>query len=309
MEYICPDYYQHFRCIAGACRHNCCIGWEIDIDADTLAYYDKVGGALGERLRRCISREGDAHFVLGEGERCPFLNGENLCDLIIRLGEEHLCGICAEHPRFHNELPGRVESGIGLCCEEAGRLILGRKEPMRLVISGEQETEDPIVALRDEMMAVLQNRREHISARVERLLTLSGGNVGGRTLSQWAEFLLTLERLDGEWTKLLEALRDRGDGLDLAGFDCYMAERETEYEQLLVYFLYRHGANAVGEWDFGARCGFAALGYMIIHALGAMQWREKGTFSFADQVELARLFSSEIEYSDENLEILLDELC
>ena len=34
MRIIAPDYYREFHCIADKCRHSCCIGWEIDIDAD-----------------------------------------------------------------------------------------------------------------------------------------------------------------------------------------------------------------------------------------------------------------------------------
>ena len=39
-----PDYYPLFHCIADRCRHNCCIGWEIDVDGDSLAAYDQIGG-------------------------------------------------------------------------------------------------------------------------------------------------------------------------------------------------------------------------------------------------------------------------
>ena len=48
---VYPDYYPQFHCIAERCRHNCCIGWEIDIDAGTLSAYRAMDGALGERLR------------------------------------------------------------------------------------------------------------------------------------------------------------------------------------------------------------------------------------------------------------------
>ena len=75
-----------------------------------------------------------------------------------------------------------------------------------------------------------------------------------------------------------------------------------------MYFIYRHLANAVDEVDFSARVAFAVLGYEILRMLGAVIWTETGEFSFEQQVELARLFSSEIEYSDENLDILLDQL-
>ena len=31
-----PNYYDKFKCIADRCKHSCCIGWEIDIDDDTM---------------------------------------------------------------------------------------------------------------------------------------------------------------------------------------------------------------------------------------------------------------------------------
>ena len=29
---VYPDYYKKFNCKKEKCRHNCCVGWEIDID-------------------------------------------------------------------------------------------------------------------------------------------------------------------------------------------------------------------------------------------------------------------------------------
>ena len=63
---------------------------------------------------------------------------------------------------------------------------------------------------------------------------------------------------------------------------------------------------SVHEILIAVMAAFAALGFVLLRAMGAMIYKEQGAFSFEDQVELARLFSSEIEYSDENLDILLD---
>ncbi len=52
-----PAYCESFRCIAGACRDSCCIGWEIDIDPETAAFYDRVEGELGARLHAGMSQE------------------------------------------------------------------------------------------------------------------------------------------------------------------------------------------------------------------------------------------------------------
>ena len=43
-----PSYYKAFRCIGSDCTENCCIGWEIDVDEDSLAYYETVPGDFGD---------------------------------------------------------------------------------------------------------------------------------------------------------------------------------------------------------------------------------------------------------------------
>ena len=93
MKIVYPDYYPDFSCIADRCNHSCCIGWEIDIDQDALTRFQSAEGPMGQRLKENISLEGEPHFILGEDERCPFLNEKGLCDLILYGGEEILCQI------------------------------------------------------------------------------------------------------------------------------------------------------------------------------------------------------------------------
>lgn len=303
---VAPDYYKDFHCIAGACQHSCCIGWEIDIDPETADYYRNLTGELGKRLRGGIAWEETPHFILRKGERCPFLNRDNLCDIILELGEEHICEICTDHPRFRNELPGRLEIGIGLCCEEAARLIICRQSPVTLDIQGEEETEDELVELRDRVIAMLQERSKSIPQRVDDVLKLCGASLPNWTLGEWAQRLMELERLTEEWSDLLVQLRDGWSTADFSGFDHYMENRQTEYEQFLVYLIYRHMANGFDEWEGAARACFAAFGYELLRAMGAVLWTKTGTFKMERQIELARLFSSELEYSQENLDTILD---
>ena len=35
-----PDFYDSFKCRAGECTDSCCIGWEIDIDDETMRKYE-----------------------------------------------------------------------------------------------------------------------------------------------------------------------------------------------------------------------------------------------------------------------------
>ncbi len=302
---VFPQYYSAFRCVGGSCRHSCCIGWDIGIDAESLARYAAVSGEFGDRLRAAIDSK-NAQFITNRDGRCPLLNSCGLCDIQLQLGESYLCDICAAHPRFFNELPDRVEGGLGLCCEEAARLILTTEEPLSLCCSGSGAVHDDIIALRDELLSLLRDRTRDIPERMAAMLARCGTAWPPRAPAARADRLLSLERLDPAWTRQLLLLRDTA--ADVAAFDRHMQSRQTEYEQLLSYFVYRHVANAATVSGAAARAAFAALGYSILHALGAALYTATGTFSVRDHCELARAFSAEIEYSDENFYILLEEL-
>lgn len=51
MKFIKPNFYDAFHCTAAACSDTCCAGWEIDVDPDTVEYYENLEGELGDRLR------------------------------------------------------------------------------------------------------------------------------------------------------------------------------------------------------------------------------------------------------------------
>ncbi|MBQ8904241.1 MAG: flagellin lysine-N-methylase, partial [Oscillospiraceae bacterium] len=87
-----PSYCRDFRCSAGECSDSCCIGWEIDIDDKTAGYYMDVKGEFGEKLRNNIQKGSPCSFIL-QNERCPFLNENNLCEIILNIGEDKLCHI------------------------------------------------------------------------------------------------------------------------------------------------------------------------------------------------------------------------
>lgn len=305
MQCVEPNYYKHFRCKAGECAHNCCIGWDIEIDRKTADFYRSVDGSMGERLKENIDFLKQPHFKLGKYERCPFLNDENLCDIIIEFGEERLCDICKKHPRFINELPNRVEIGVGLCCEAAAELVLSQKESVKLVSDGEMQTDDEIIILRDRVIALLQNREKSIKGRISDMLTLCDTNMP-YTTSQLTRLFLSLERLDSGWTDILNMVLKNSDTADFNGFDSYMKDRQSELEQFLVYLAFRHLANATDLESFAARVAFVAASYCLIRAIGTAFFSENGSFDFDAYSNVVRMFSAEIEYSDENLYILID---
>ena len=317
-----PHYYSSFRCIASACQHSCCIGWEIDVDPAALARFDAVQGSMGDRLRASIDREADPPcFILTEGERCPFLNQSGLCDLICELGEDTLCHICADHPRFRNILPDRVELGLGLCCEAAAKLILEQTEPFSVVeLAPEQaarerhafdeaeeldEVTASLLEWREELLSVLQDRSTPLSDRIRRATAVCGIDWEG-TCGLFASYreisalLRDMERLDPTWDAYLDVLET------LTEDPHRELDRETDvsYENLICYFLYRYMTADATYWPEAhrTRAAFAVLCAVIIHAIH----RATGGGDLDSLCEIARMFSSEIEYSEENMERLTD---
>lgn len=143
MRYIKPDYYDDFKCVAGACPDTCCAGWQIMIDEDSLEYYGEVQGEFGKRLRNSIDwQEGAFYQCKG---RCAFLNREDLCDIYTQLGEAALCHTCTNYPRHTEEYEGLRELSLSLSCPIAARMMLEQKrfpEFMELTDDAEEELEE-----------------------------------------------------------------------------------------------------------------------------------------------------------------------
>lgn len=286
MRYIRPDFYDEFKCLADKCCHSCCIGWEIDIDVDSLDYYMELDGEIGRQLRENIEHEPEPHFRLCENERCPFLEKNGLCRLINEFGEESLCDICAEHPRFYNYFDDREEMGLGLCCEEAARLLLEGTGSLKLIAEGGSLENDEI--MREELFELLSNPDKSL---IDRFSDICPGQKEKADLTHWAEFLLSLERLDDSWTDKLLQLQNNANTADMAA-----ALEHDRYMRLCQYFIYRHLLTAD---DYSLMLEFCILATKVIAALDAITGFD---------IENTRLFSSEIEYSDENIALILEEI-
>ena len=289
MNLVMHDYFEQFNCIADRCKHNCCIGWEIDIDDDTLEKYACVSGELGHRLKTNISLDENAHFVLSN-ERCPFLNECGLCDIITQIGEEYLCQICTDHPRFRNYFDNRVEIGLGICCEEAARLILSNKNKVCLNFN---DSNDEFFVFRQSVFEILQNRDISIDERLYHMLMFCGASENKKSILDWVAFFRKLERLDDSWDSMLDSIED--------GVEYLPKKFDIVFEQLAIYFVYRHFAN----FDISACASFVCLSVKFIRAICASILLREKSLSVLDIAEVARMYSSEIEYSYENLDVIL----
>ncbi len=290
-----PNYYQKFRCIADKCQHSCCIGWEIDIDEDTLDFYEAIEGKKYKYIKDSISYEGAPHFELLKGDRCPHLRDDGLCRIICDFDEGALCDICADHPRFRNFYENFTEEGLGLCCEEAARIILTQEEPFEIKtdLSKATDEEKHFFSLRDKVFGIIQDRGKNIKERFSTLAKEFGFEFSF-SLSDLCEKFLALERLDNSWTDVLEELK--GFKLDEKNFETHF---QLPLENAACYFVFRHLADAQEGRDYALVIKFVLSACYILGAL----WQNG-----KDMIDSARMFSAEVEYSEENMAKILKEL-
>ncbi len=295
------NYNKDFSCIAGKCKHNCCIGWQIDIDKKTLSSYQ----VLKEKdVRFDDNSFCNNTFRLDDALRCPFLDGDNLCHIIKNYGEKTLCKTCKTHPRFKNFFTGVIETGLGLYCEEATRIILSSKEKMKLVLIKDDENaprlsgfERKSLRFRNKVITILQNRKIPIKERLSLLNRTCDIDLERKALPDWIRVFCGLEKLrinDFSFDNIPKT--DKFAEIE-SGF-------ELEFEQILCYLTFRHLSRAIDMLDLRVRLAFILLCFNMINHIFSI----KENKDLATLVEVCRFFSSEIETSDDNIFALLNEI-
>lgn len=177
MKIRVPHFYDDFSCTGNECPDTCCIGWLIEIDDDAYGRFMKMEGEFGERVRNSIvTREDGRFFALNQDGRCTFLNEENLCEMVIKMGEKSLCSLCDNYPRVGVDFGELRELCLSMSCPEAARQILSSEAPICFgewnkeeKVQGTDYTEDVIfqslLEARDVLFGILQNRKLTVRER------------------------------------------------------------------------------------------------------------------------------------------------
>lgn len=291
MKLRAPEYYKHFKCIADKCSHSCCVGWEIDVDPSAAEKYASLTDGYGATIAKSIEWGDTPHFKLCENDRCPHLDERGLCRIISNLGEDYLCHICREHPRFYNDTPHGKEVGIGMSCEEAARLILSSDGYLNIEEIGEADDEenefffDPL-PLRERIYSLLSDRSLPYS---QRLQAISDGHEISLDVIDRHSLIGSLEYLDEGHKALFSDFSSE--------FDT-PKELDLPLERALAYFIYRHCSSAWDEEEFRAALGFSLFCERLICSLSV---------SGVNTYEAARIVSEELEYSEDNTERIKNE--
>lgn len=175
MEYLYPDYYKEFECLAGQCPDTCCAGWQIVIDGKSMKKYMHQKGPFGNRLKNSIDTK-EQSFCRYDN-RCAFLNEDNLCDICLEMGEAYLCNTCAQYPRHTEEYENVRELSLSLSCPKAASMILNRREKTEFVTQIREMKEEnypdfdfflytKLVDVRRLLLDIIQNRELSFANRM-----------------------------------------------------------------------------------------------------------------------------------------------
>ena len=300
MKHYHFNYNEKFKCIAEKCKHNCCIGWDIAIDKKSLDFYKTLEG---EDSRFSTPYLNGKSFTM-KNMRCVFLDDDNLCHIIKNYGEKSLCKTCKTHPRFKNFFTGITETGLGLYCEHACKIILQQKNKMRLdLIKTDNKPiclsafEKRVLAFRKKVINIIQNRKLTLEDRLNELEQLSKIDLNKITYLEWQDFFNKLEKLPNN--NMSYSIVNKAEGfLPLA------SEYQLQLEQLLSYLAFRHLSRGIDFLDLNVRLAFVCLSLKMINQLFCLAQEQ----SLNSLIEVCRFYSAEIETNDDNIFNILNKL-
>ncbi|MCR5147244.1 MAG: flagellin lysine-N-methylase [Clostridia bacterium] len=335
MKLRMPEYYRNFKCIADKCKDSCCsAGWEIDIDDETMNKYESVEGTFGAKLKRSICcTDGTYHFILDRDNNCPFLK-EGLCEIYTKLGEKSLCKICAKHPRYYTWFNGFKEGGIGLCCEEAARIIISNSKRFSTfdvdVPDEDSEKYDKklfkyLQRARKKIITHLEDDSVSLNNRIRNVIWY--GNIIQQNMDfdllddddivdvSWCdensefdvnnifEYMYTLEANDKKWIPFLKkyAKKYNDNFLRLDEYNSTFPDVDNYLKNIAIYFIWRYFIKGCFDGDVLSKVKLMGLSIFIIKSLLFSDWIQYSSINMDSCIRIAKKYSEEIEYCEDNL--------
>ena len=307
-----PDYYDRFRCVAGACPDSCCKEWEVSVDDASAQRYRSLPGALGDRLREVLHTSQDGTVMTIENGRCPMWRQDGLCRIQAELGEDALCETCRAFPRLTHDYGDFLELGLELSCPEAAKLILNA-DPAPYISeerSGGTEAEYDVDAMavlkatRERMLSILSDTTrpvgeclalgllygcqaqseldggERVPFDPEAALAAAKALAKPGNVMEIPAFFRELEVLTPQWQAMLS--------------DPHPAAWAEGFRALARYLTCRYWLQTVSDYDLYGRVKWILISCLTVKTLGG------------DLLPTAQLYSKEIENDSENVDAILD---
>ena len=193
--------------------------------------------------------------------------------------------------------------GLGFCCEEATRIILSFEDKIQPILISDDKREEQlgfieqsVLAFREKAIDIIQNRNLPINDRIDNLLKECKVDYCDKDFNKALKVFTSFEKLDKSFSKRLKKIK--------TPFDRRTDESLSLYaEQFLVNGLYRHLSGAEDATWVRARAIACVLSWWIVKSF---YQQEKDGYEFTLMCDIVRAFSSEVEYSQKNLNKLFN---
>ncbi len=295
MKVLAPAYCKKFVCKADKCRHSCCVGWEIDVDLKTVEKYKNLNGDYAKEIVNSLSNDDLPCFKLMQNDRCPHLDEKGLCKIITAYGKDLLCDICREHPRFYNITKNGKEMGIGISCEEGCKIVLESEDYAVFEEVGNEDGEEiqnieiDSDFYREKVYSILLDSTLSYADKLLKISEEFSVNLSIFSDDEWIDILNSLEYLNEEHKQLFSNFSTK----------LFTPLKYQKYlERILAYFVYRHCSQALDYGQFCAELGFCLFCERLVASLLKMRTLD----GLEEIVEIARIVSEEIEYSEDNMQ-------
>ena len=243
-----------------------------------------------------------------------------------------MCEICRQHPRFHNEYGNIRQTGLGMACEEATRLMFETKEFGLSQIQGtnSESTDDfdeSVLEIQLWILDLLKKKENPVEQRIEQIFDVVQGiqdhlNQTGEILNTWKNDPIKKNHILSQmreetyiknWISIYQELDFMEPKIQkmfckMEPMQCMIKEQgidESYMEHLMSYFIYRYLMKSCEDNNLIDKVKFAILSCLIIEQMN--EYCKRNHILKTPQ-EIARIYSKEIEYSQENMEIIFEEL-
>ena len=84
---------------------------------------------------------------------------------------------------------------------------------------------------------------------------------------------------------------------------------EKDYEHLMTYFTFRYMLNSVYDSNIISYARLAVLFTLMIRDMDVVRYHLNGNhYTLSDRIDVARIFSKEVEHSEDNVEYAREEI-
>lgn len=310
MEIVKPKYFNSFKCIAGRCPDTCCAGWDVEIDDASAEKYKSETGCLKQYFDKHLTTDEDGYiFSLVDG-RCPMLDENNLCRIQLENGETALCDTCRLFPRYFDDYGEIRETGLGLGCPEAARILLSPETDVELdrTVKSPDRIYNLLTEKREEFFTILDNKNFDLKMKLSAVLFSAAefqsdidkvDLLGGDSSVEFSECINVLEKM--------EYISDKRKGRLIS-----LSEEKAIYHnsekfagdivRLFKYYLMRYMMTACFDLDLLTKVKYGIFACIITERL----YDSVPELSFDERVRILYGYSKEVEYSQINLDILDD---